>query len=279
MPAASAAAASASPIAFGFAYASAVPVVVQVVELPDRRHPGQHHLGEDGPGEREVAVRVEPLGHGVHLLRARSRRSPRRRGCGRAGRDGRRDCARWRSRAAPRRSAARRPGLRARPRARTRRSRLAVDREPYVGAAAVREPGPLRPVARHAASRRDRPTPRSGRSTPARQSSRSACSAGEWRHPGRVAHEDHGRRRSRPRRGCRRRARRRCRARGASGRVRPSRSSSAGSKRVAGGPGLLGDGAARRDHHGRPPRRPAPAPRPPPGPGRPARRPPSWGSR
>ena len=43
--------------------------VVQVVELADAGHPGEHHLGEDGPGQREVGVRVEPGGDGVHRSR------------------------------------------------------------------------------------------------------------------------------------------------------------------------------------------------------------------
>jgi hypothetical protein len=42
--------------------------VVQVVELADAGDAGQHHLGERGPGQREVGVRVEPAGHAVHLL-------------------------------------------------------------------------------------------------------------------------------------------------------------------------------------------------------------------
>ena len=43
-------------------------IMVQVVELPDDGHPGQHHLRVDRAREGEVAVRVEPGGDGVHLL-------------------------------------------------------------------------------------------------------------------------------------------------------------------------------------------------------------------
>ena len=42
--------------------------VVQVVELADAGDPGQRHLGVGGPGQRQVAVRVEAGGDGVHPL-------------------------------------------------------------------------------------------------------------------------------------------------------------------------------------------------------------------
>ena len=42
--------------------------VVDVVELPDDRDAGLHHLGEDGTREREVRVGVELLRGGIHLL-------------------------------------------------------------------------------------------------------------------------------------------------------------------------------------------------------------------
>ena len=42
--------------------------VVHVVELPDDGHTGQHHLGEDGPGQIEVGVGVQLGRNGVHLF-------------------------------------------------------------------------------------------------------------------------------------------------------------------------------------------------------------------
>ena len=42
--------------------------VVDVVELPHDRDAGLHHLGEDGPRQREVRVGVELLRGGIHLL-------------------------------------------------------------------------------------------------------------------------------------------------------------------------------------------------------------------
>ena len=68
MPASAAAAISARPIAFGSSYGLAAAAVVEVVELADRRDAGQRHLGEGRAREREVAVRIEPLGERVHLL-------------------------------------------------------------------------------------------------------------------------------------------------------------------------------------------------------------------
>ncbi len=43
-------------------------LVVQVVELAHAAHPGQRHLGVDGPGQPEVAVGVEPGRDLVHPL-------------------------------------------------------------------------------------------------------------------------------------------------------------------------------------------------------------------
>ena len=42
--------------------------VVQVVELADAGDAGERHLGVRRPGQREVGVRVEPRGDGVHAL-------------------------------------------------------------------------------------------------------------------------------------------------------------------------------------------------------------------
>ena len=42
--------------------------VVEVVELADRTDAGEHHLGERGPSQPEVGLRVERRGDRVHLL-------------------------------------------------------------------------------------------------------------------------------------------------------------------------------------------------------------------
>ena len=47
---------------------AAVRLVVQVVELPYAADPGQGHLGVDGAGQGQVAVRVQPGGDLVHPL-------------------------------------------------------------------------------------------------------------------------------------------------------------------------------------------------------------------
>ena len=41
---------------------------MEVVELADRRDPGERHLGEGRPRQREVRVGIEAVGHRVHLL-------------------------------------------------------------------------------------------------------------------------------------------------------------------------------------------------------------------
>ena len=45
--------------------------VVEVVELPDRGHPGERHLGVRRPREPVVAVRIQALDEPVHLLTPR----------------------------------------------------------------------------------------------------------------------------------------------------------------------------------------------------------------
>jgi hypothetical protein len=52
----------------GVVVTTAVAAVVKVVELAGARHPGQRHLGEGGPGQPVVAVRVQPRRHLVHVL-------------------------------------------------------------------------------------------------------------------------------------------------------------------------------------------------------------------
>jgi len=42
--------------------------VVEVVELADGGEPGQHHLGEGRPRQREVEIRVDRVGDLVHPL-------------------------------------------------------------------------------------------------------------------------------------------------------------------------------------------------------------------
>ena len=98
-----------APIALGSAYGRPSLIMVQVVELADGGVPGQHHLGVDGRGQVQVAVRVEPAGEARTSAAARSRTCRRLRGCDRAGRGGRRGCGRWPTRAQRPRRAARRP--------------------------------------------------------------------------------------------------------------------------------------------------------------------------
>ena len=50
-------------------------LVVEVVELADRGHPGQRHLGEHGPGQSVIALRVEGGGDAVHLVAPRPERT------------------------------------------------------------------------------------------------------------------------------------------------------------------------------------------------------------
>ena len=190
--------------------------VVQVVELADRGDAGQRHLGvrRRGPARGRCPGRAAPATR-VHRARARSRTCRRRRACGRAAPGGTRGSARWRSPGRTTPGSAGRSGRRGSP---------GVDRgePPVVDLEATSPRGP--PAARRAAVARPSltvvmPAARSrarepahdvvSASTPARQSSRSAYSAGECEIAGRVADEQHRASGSRPRRGCRRRGRRR----------------------------------------------------------------------
>jgi hypothetical protein len=56
------------PHRVGVSVGTPVRPVVQVVELADAAHPGQRHLGVNGPGQLEIAVRVEPGRGLVHAL-------------------------------------------------------------------------------------------------------------------------------------------------------------------------------------------------------------------
>ena len=209
MPASAAAARSASPIAFGSAYGAAARPVVQVVELAHAGHAGQRHLRERRPRQREVGVRVEPRGDGVHPLAPGPERAaaavgapPQRAVEGVA-------VARWPGRAAPRRPAVRRrrrgcPGLTAvnRPSATSSSTARAgpdgsraCSANQRLGDPALIRPARGRPRQRLDAARGSRPARRapgaSGRrrSGCGRRASRSGCP--RWR-------------------GCRRRGRRRC---------------------------------------------------------------------
>ena len=53
----------------------AVRLVVEVVELADARDAGQRHLGERGPRQPVVAVRLQPFGGPVHQLAPRPERA------------------------------------------------------------------------------------------------------------------------------------------------------------------------------------------------------------
>jgi hypothetical protein len=52
----------------GVPVAGAAGAVVQVVELPDRGHPGEGHLGVHGGRQPPVGVRVEAIGQRVHPI-------------------------------------------------------------------------------------------------------------------------------------------------------------------------------------------------------------------
>ena len=77
-----------------------VRLVVQVVELADAGDPGRRHLAVGRPRQREVAVGVEPLRHGVHLLAPGPERAAARAGSGPAAPGGTRGCGSSRGRAA-----------------------------------------------------------------------------------------------------------------------------------------------------------------------------------
>ena len=163
-----------------------VRAVVQVVELPHRRDAGQRALGESGAGQGEVGVGVEPGGDGVHALAPGPERAcpnsidtvvgaPAQRpvkgvgvGVGEAGQHDARQ---------PLRVAGGGAGVDA-------GEPAAVDGERHVareaaGQQRVRRP---EPHGRDPAPARSAATSASA-ATPARQSARSACSAGAWETP------------------------------------------------------------------------------------------------
>ena len=77
----------------------AVGLVVQVVELADRGDAGVAHLGVGVARQREVGVRGEVGGHGVHLLAPGPERAPLLLGVPRGAPGGRRGCGSSRGRA------------------------------------------------------------------------------------------------------------------------------------------------------------------------------------
>ena len=169
---------------------AAVVIMVQVVELPHRRHAGRAPSRRTPPGPARSSA-PDPAGPRPRTSApARSRTCRRRRGYGRAAPGGRRGCGRWRNRAGRRRRAARHP---ARPEPIDDGAEPPVDR-PRTG------PPPATPSGNQAHSAQyaghggrppARPAPPSSASTPARQSSRSAMLGRRVRDPRRVADEDH----------------------------------------------------------------------------------------
>ena len=163
----------------------AVRAVVQVVELADAGDAGQRHLAVDGPGQREVAVRVEAAGDRVHQLAPGPEAAAARRGCGRAAPGGRRASARWPDRAGPARAAACRPAAAPGVTAVNRPSVTSISTSALDPARRSR-----RKLARSTSCRASSSTVASA-STPAAQSSSVGVLGGGVRDPGRVADEQH----------------------------------------------------------------------------------------
>ena len=155
-------------------------IMVQVVELADDGVAGQRHLGVHGPGQRQIAIRIELGGHGVHLSPPGPERAAAVVGapaqCPVEGVAVPVGQARQHH---PAEDLVARSGRYA---AGHEAEAIADDLEPDPGDAALGEPRVLGPVGGHAGPARSRSTVVNA-STPARQSSRSANSAGEWETP------------------------------------------------------------------------------------------------
>ena len=172
---------SASPIAFGSAYGRPSGRVVQVVELPHRGDAGQRHLGVRRAGQGEVGVRVEPSRRAAYIRSRQVQNVPPPAWV--RPRSARWKAWLWHVGEAGQHDAGQPVGAgRGRRPASTAVNRPSVDLEPRRRARG--RPAAARAAANHASSRPARASDAwSSASTPARQSSRSACSAGECETP------------------------------------------------------------------------------------------------
>ncbi len=191
IPASRAACATACPRAFVVGVPGAAGGVVQVVELPDARDPGQRHLGVGGAGEREVRVGVQAPSHASTSGPATTRSPRRRRACAPAARGGTRASARWPGRAA----SGRQPE-------RVRRQRHAARRRTRSAPRRPRPRPPRRPAPAAARRARTSTSPAGVPATPRRRPAAPGRRRGRRRRPGSRPARRARPARARPRSGC-----------------------------------------------------------------------------